>query len=294
MTSYVTPKKNSAYIVYVSLLSQADTKLMQSNPTLATGDVKVSIDGGAFANLATLPVVTPASGSAVKVALSADEMNGDNIIVRFLDAAGSEWCDLTLSIQTTAQTLDELDTIVDAIVADTNELQTDDVPGLISAMIGADADTLETLSDQLDGVTVSVQAVTATVAAGSALTVYRGTTWTMSVSGMGSLAAYDTIYMTAKTDLSGADSSALFQVYNNASGLLYFNGAAPIAASNGVVTVGATSIVVTVQEAETAGAPLGTHHYDVKGIDDNGSVVLLATGSITVLADVTRAIVSPA
>ena len=36
----------------------------------------------------------------VKVSLSADEMNGDNITVIFSDAAGAEWYDLTVNIQT--------------------------------------------------------------------------------------------------------------------------------------------------------------------------------------------------
>ncbi len=108
MPSYVTPKKNSTFIFYLSLVSQADTKLFQSNPTLAAGDVKVSTDGGAFANLGTLPTVTPASGRGVKVTLSASEMNGDNILVVFSDAAGAEWCDLSISIQTSANQIDDL------------------------------------------------------------------------------------------------------------------------------------------------------------------------------------------
>src|SRR5881397_217160 len=108
MPSYVTPKKNTQFIVYCSLVSQADTKLFQSNPTLAAGDVKVSTDGGAFANLGTLPTVTPASGRGVKVTLSAGEMNGDNVLVVFSDAAGAEWCDLSISIQTSANQIDDL------------------------------------------------------------------------------------------------------------------------------------------------------------------------------------------
>ena len=87
------PKRAEAFEYYVELVSQADTKLFQVNPTLAAGDVQVSIDGGAFANLATLPSVSPASGRQVKVKLSAAEMTGDNIGVQFVDAAGAEWCD---------------------------------------------------------------------------------------------------------------------------------------------------------------------------------------------------------
>lgn len=101
MQNYVGIKKNSGYILYVGLTSQADTKLLQVNPTIASGDFKVSIDGGAFANLNTLPAVTPAGGRAVKITLSAGEMNGDNIMVMCVDAAGTEWCDLPINIQTT-------------------------------------------------------------------------------------------------------------------------------------------------------------------------------------------------
>jgi len=108
MATYQPAKKNTAWIGYISLVSQASTLLMKSNPTLATGDFKVSIDGGALANLATLPTVTPASGVMVKVSLSSSEMNGDNITVVCSDAAGAEWCDLVFNIQTAARQIDDL------------------------------------------------------------------------------------------------------------------------------------------------------------------------------------------
>ncbi len=116
----VPPKKNTAFEFYVFLTSQADVKLIQTNPTLAAGDVKVSIDGGAFANPTTLPAVTPAAGKGVKVSLSASEMNGDNIIVYFSDAAGAEWCDLGIVINTSTQQIDALvlSAIADSVPAD--------------------------------------------------------------------------------------------------------------------------------------------------------------------------------
>lgn len=108
MASYVVPKKNTEYIFYIGLVAQANTKVLQSSPTIAAGDFKVSIDGGAFANLTTLPVVTPASGKAVKITLSAAEMNGDNIVVLCSDAAGAEWCDQLINIQTATRQVDDL------------------------------------------------------------------------------------------------------------------------------------------------------------------------------------------
>lgn len=91
---------NATYTFYISLTSQSDTDVFQSNPTLADGDVKISIDGGALNNLTTLPVVTPASSKLVKVELSAAEMNGDQIMVLFSDASGSEWQDALVMIST--------------------------------------------------------------------------------------------------------------------------------------------------------------------------------------------------
>lgn len=99
---YNPPTRGLEYIFYVSLIDQADTKLFKANPTLAAGDVKVSIDGGSFANIGTLPTVTPASGKQLKVTVSATEMAGNNVSVLFSDAAGAEWCDLLVPIQTNA------------------------------------------------------------------------------------------------------------------------------------------------------------------------------------------------
>lgn len=108
MASYVTPKYGTQFIMYVGLESVATAGAFQSNPTLASGDFKVSIDGGALTNLTTLPTVTPASGKGVKIILSASEMTGDNITVVCSDASGGEWKDLIINIQTTARQIDDL------------------------------------------------------------------------------------------------------------------------------------------------------------------------------------------
>jgi|SRR6267143_392613 len=115
MPSYVTPKKNAAYKLYVGLVDQSNTKLLKANPTVAAGDFKVSTDGAAFANLATLPSANPATGRAVMVDLSAAEMNGDNVVLQCVDP-DSEWCDLLVNIQTTAGQIDEIKAKTDLIV----------------------------------------------------------------------------------------------------------------------------------------------------------------------------------
>lgn len=108
MASYVTPKKNAAFVFYASLEDQANAGLFKASPTLAAGDFKVSIDGGALTNLTDLPTVTPSGGRMVKVTLTASEMNGDNITVVASDASGAEWYDLLVNIQTSAQQVDDL------------------------------------------------------------------------------------------------------------------------------------------------------------------------------------------
>ena len=126
MATYIPPKRATAYVFYTALTSTADTMLLQANPTLAAGDVKISKDGGAFANPDTLPDVDPDAGYAVKVSLTGTEMTADTVTVYFHDASGGEWCDQFIAIQTTAAQIDDL------------------------ARTGADSDTLETLSDQMD------------------------------------------------------------------------------------------------------------------------------------------------
>jgi len=111
----VPPKKNSAFTFYLGLISQA-TGLLQANPTLAAGDVKIAIDDGAPANLATLPVVDADFTKRVKVVLSAAEMNGDNISLIFSDQAGAEWSDALLNIQTSTATIDDITTLIAASV----------------------------------------------------------------------------------------------------------------------------------------------------------------------------------
>ena len=108
MASYVPAKYGAEYILYVGLESVATAGAFQANPTLASGDVKISKDGGSLTNLATLPTVTPASGKMVKVTVSATEMQSENATIVFSDASGGEWKDLIINIQTAARQIDDL------------------------------------------------------------------------------------------------------------------------------------------------------------------------------------------
>ena len=128
MATYSPAKRATAWVGYISLVSQASTLVMQSNPTIAAGDFKVSKDGGALANLTTLPAVTPASSKMVKIDLSATEMTADNVTVVCSDAAGAEWCDLVFNLQPSARQIDDL-----AYPATSGRSMVVDASGLVDA-----------------------------------------------------------------------------------------------------------------------------------------------------------------
>lgn len=69
-----------------------------SNPTLAAGDVKVSVDGSTPVNIATLPSVV---GGSVRVQLSADELFGRCTVVTFDDqTVPREWQSVKIIVDT--------------------------------------------------------------------------------------------------------------------------------------------------------------------------------------------------
>lgn len=100
---YNPPNKNEDFILYIALADMNIAGSFKSSPTIAAGDFKVSKDGGAFANLTTLPAVDPAAGVAVKVTLSSTEMNADSVVVVGIDQTSpKEWADFMVAIPTSA------------------------------------------------------------------------------------------------------------------------------------------------------------------------------------------------
>ena len=69
-------------------------------PTLAAGDFKIEKDGGAAANLATLPIVAPAGGSSVELSFTASEMQCRQATITASDVSGAEWADDCIHIFT--------------------------------------------------------------------------------------------------------------------------------------------------------------------------------------------------
>jgi hypothetical protein len=100
---YNPPKKAEDFKVQIGLEDFNNPGNLKIDPTIAAGDFKVSKDGGALANLNTLPVVEPSGSALVTILLSSTEMNADVVSVQCIDqTAPKEWADLSFSIPTTA------------------------------------------------------------------------------------------------------------------------------------------------------------------------------------------------
>ena len=64
-------KYATAWTLHGYQLVDRATGQYKVTPTLAAGDFKIEKDGGAAANLATLPSVAPAAGSSIDIPFSA-------------------------------------------------------------------------------------------------------------------------------------------------------------------------------------------------------------------------------
>jgi hypothetical protein len=174
MASTNPPIRATAYTTYVSVVSQADTKLFKTSVTLATGDVKVSKDGGSFNNIGTLPVEISTTG-VLSLALTGTEMTADTVVVLFRDASGAEWADLQLTFHTVAANFDALNTDIDAILADTG---TDGVVvasiangAITAAAIATGAIDADAIADNaIDAGAIASDAITAAKIAAGAIT----------------------------------------------------------------------------------------------------------------------------
>jgi hypothetical protein len=102
---YNPPVKGEEFIFTIALEDASTPGSFKRNPTIAAGDFKVNVDG-TESNLATLPAVwagSPNEGIAVKVTLSASEMNGDVVTLIGIDQTSTkEWNDVAICIPTTS------------------------------------------------------------------------------------------------------------------------------------------------------------------------------------------------
>jgi len=112
------PERGVAYDFFIPLLDFGTGEFLLS-PTIVDGDFRVSKDGLAFANLTTVPVVTPTAGGSIKVNLSALEMTANKIVVEGIDfTITKEWRDVFTFIDCPAATPGGISKILDILEGD--------------------------------------------------------------------------------------------------------------------------------------------------------------------------------
>jgi len=256
--------------------SQANTKILQVNPTLAVGDAKYSdlSNGGALTNLATPPDVYPAGGSQLRFQFSAAEFNNEPLVIYLKDAAGAEWCDQAYVI------LPSQYPVVDAV----------------SATISS-ADKTEIAQRAWDSAYVPVRSITqsaaqlAAIVTGSKVTIHRGDTITFSLTGLGSLAGRTALRFTVKlaSDESEDDKTAILQVAET-TGLITLNGSQTVTAGNASLVVDdatAGNITITLKNSTAFALPIVGALYDVQMSTATGTYTKTQS-SFIVERDITR------
>lgn len=133
----------------------------------------------------------------------------------------------------------------------------------------------------------------AAVLAGSDITVQRGDTLSVALTGLGNIAARTKLYFTVKVNPSrDPDTAAILKIEETA-GLTVVNGVAYTTVANGDITVDDEAdgdVTITVDEAVTALLMVASGlYYDIQMVSAAG-VVTLTAGRMTVAADVTRAV----
>lgn len=196
-----------------------------------------------------------------------------------INRAGTETLDSGVSLADDAITSAKFDesTAFPVKSADTGATQI--------ARVGADSDTLETLSDQMDTIaTWSSAAISASYASG-AISDIRGSSWSIAMTDL----TLDTNkqQFCIKRRAQDADADAILFVDSD-TGLIYINGAAGMASDATLVYAG-TTLTLTVKTAATAQLPVGTFHYGIQSVTAAGLVEEPYGGTFSITADIVRA-----
>ncbi len=141
--------------------------------------------------------------------------------------------------------------------------------------------------------TLTVPAVSSDSTTSTEITIKRGTTWTIQVTGLGDISGRSKLWFTVKrTKKQYVDSQSTAQIEETV-GLVYVNGAVAATPTNGTIVVDDAidgDITITVDEVETQNiTEMNDGFWDVK-ILSGGNVTVPAEGKFNVTLDVTQAI----
>lgn len=182
---------------------------------------------------------------------------------------------------------EQLWTDVDAVLVDTEIT----IPGLIAAIPGGGASAEDVWAYVTRTLTQSAASVVVAVS-GSTIAVIEYTTWSISLTGLGSLAGRTALYFTVKDSRSQTDDQAFAQVEETI-GLVRIDGEEPESADSARLVVDdeiVGNITITV-DVDVTGILLASGEYDVKMITVTGPPAQQKTsGNFSSSRIVTRAI----
>lgn len=126
---------------------------------------------------------------------------------------------------------------------------------------------------------------------GDSVTVYRGTRWSVTLTGLPTNTGYTSIMFSVKRDPEDVDADAIL-LARTTIGLVYFAGAPSITAGHASVTApSSTSVTLTVEGGTTVYAEPGIYTYGVKYLDASGYPQQASIGGTFVVAgDMPRAV----
>lgn len=158
---------------------------------------------------------------------------------------------------------------------------------------GVDLDLLasKTWTNSTRTLTQTAQSITDAID-GSSITVHRGDSLNISLSGLGDISSRSEVWFTVKPKSNDpTDDEATIQI-TETGGLLILNGATAATPGNGTLTVtnevtGAITITLAASDVATI-EPGDYYAYDIQVLYDDGSVSTPSEGDFTVSKDVTR------
>lgn len=264
--------------------------------------------GGAGSSYIILPKTTMTAASG-ETAISAQSgwitvRNGD-VLTCYVDGLAAD----TSTPDYTTRWFEVADLVspVAAIKTKTDQM-TFSVPGKIDASATVDPTGIATsahlqeVEDKVDAVKAKTDLLATgtishiTAVEGTTITVLRGDTFSASITDLGALTGYVSLDFTVKSDKLQTDDEAAIRIRKNASGvgdgLLRLNGAAPTTETGSIaIDDEATGdITVTLDETATKELSTGSYSYDIQLITAT-TVKTLTYGKLTVISDVTRAVV---
>lgn len=134
-------------------------------------------------------------------------------------------------------------------------------------------------------------ATLAAALSGTTVTIRRGDSLSLAITGLGNIFTRTKLWFTVKTVDAQVDTAAIIQIEETA-GLLYLNGAVAETPANGNITVDdavAGDITITLDEVETDDLVPNALTYDVQVLSGS-DVTTLTEGIANVVADITRAV----